>query len=154
VRRRTVLVIEDGTEYIEAFHRLAAPESDMEFLRAGCAAEARRALTEGRPDAVFLDVVFDRTPVEELAGDLEELTARFSGDRAAALDHVVRNQGFYVADALAPLVPSGVLVLLAYDFSAEPARLAALREKLPGLEGIRDGTAISELLEKLAGVRS
>jgi hypothetical protein len=154
VRKRTILVIEDGTEYIEAFRRLAVPDAVIELLPAANAAAARRLLTESRADALFLDVVFDRTPVEDLAGDLEELTARFSGDRAAALDHLARNQGFYVADALAPLLPPGALVLLTYDFSSEPARLAALREKLPGLEGITDGMAISEMMKKLAGERT
>lgn len=150
MRRRTILVIEDGAEYIEAFRRLAVSDAAIELLQATNAAAARRLLTESPADALFLDVVFDRTPVEDLAGDLEELTARFSGDRAAALDHLARNQGFYIADALAPLVSPGVLVLLAYDFSSEPARLAALREKLPGLEGITDGMAISEVMKRLA----
>jgi hypothetical protein len=151
MRKRTILVIEDGTEYIEAFRRLAVPGATIELLSAANAAGARRLLAESRVDALFLDIVFDRTPVEDLAGDLEELTARFSGDRTAALDHLALNQGFYVADALAPVLPPNVLVLLTYDFSSEPARLAALREKVPGLEGITDGMAISEMMKKLIG---
>lgn len=149
--KRTVLVIEDGTEYIEAFRRLALPDSAIALLPAGNAAAARQLLSERRADALFLDVVFDRTPVEDLAGDLEQVALRFCGDRDAALDHMAHNQGFYIADALAPLLSPGVLVLLAHDFSSEPARLAALREKLPGLEGITGTMSVSEILKKLAG---
>ena len=51
------------TEYVDGFTRLAAaPGADVAFVRAGSLAEARAALRGRRPDAVFLDVVFDRTP--------------------------------------------------------------------------------------------
>jgi len=40
-------------------------------------------------------------------------------------------------------------VVLAYDFSAEPGRLAALREKCATLSGIADGAPISAVLASL-----
>jgi hypothetical protein len=41
--------------------------------------------------------------------------------------------------------------VIAYDFSAEPDRLAALRRAHPNLSGLPDGTPISEVLERLLG---
>jgi hypothetical protein len=144
-----VLIVEDGTEYADAFRRLAPEGAAVEWLRAADAAAARRILAEHAVDAVFLDVVFDRTPVEALAGDREALAARFAGDRGRALTHLAAHQGFYVAAELAPLIPPGVRVLLAYDFTADPARLAALRESIPGLDGVEEGTSASRLVQRL-----
>ena len=145
---RTILVVEDGTEYTDAFERLAESDS-IELVRAGDRGEAARLLEERRIDALFLDVVFDRTPSNRLAGDLAEQVRRFGGDRARAERHLAENQGFYLLDALAPLVEGALPVVIAYDFSAEPERLAALREKHANLSGVADGTAISQVFEAL-----
>jgi len=150
--REVLLVIEDGTEYTDAFRRIAAATpSQVEFLRAADGEEARRLLSERVIGAVFLDMVFDRTPPGRLVGDLDHLITRFAGDRARALEHLARNQGFYLVHDLAPAIPAGVPVLLAYDFSSEPERLSLLREKLPSLTGLPDGMPISEVLDSLLG---
>ena len=147
--RRTVLVVEDGTEYTEAFRNLVANDSrdTLELLRAGDGEDARRILTERRVDALFLDVVFDRTPPERLLGNLEDVIRRFGGDRRRAERHLAENQGFYLVNDLAPLLGEAVPVVLAYDFSLEPERLAALRRTRKRLTGIADGTPISRVLE-------
>ena len=149
--RRTVLVVEDGTEYTDAFRSLVANDSrdSLDLLRAGDGEEARRILTERRMDAVFLDVVFDRTPSERLLGNLEDLIRRFGGDRRRAERHLAENQGFYLFNELAPLLPASVPVVLAYDFSLEPERLAALRRTRQRLTGITDGTPVSRVLDSL-----
>lgn len=149
MRPRTILLVEDGTEYLDAFRRLAPEGAAVEWLHAADAAGARRLLAEHDVDAVFLDVVFDRTPKEALAGDLEGLVARFAGDRGRALDHLALHQGFYVAAELAAAIRPGVPVLLAYDFTADPGRLAALREAVPGLEGVEEGASATALLKRL-----
>ena len=147
--RRRVLVVEDGREYTDGFVRLAAARgAAAEFVRAGGLAEARAVVAEGRPDAVFLDVVFDRTPEEDLAGDLDALIARHGGDRAAAVRHLATNQGFYLLDALADTL-AGVRVVLAYDFTGEEKRLASLRARVPGLSGLPDGSSLGAALEDL-----
>jgi len=67
VSGKVVLVVEDGTEYVDAFRLLAGADSrspGLELVRAADAAEARCALEDRRIDGVFLDVVFDRTPPE------------------------------------------------------------------------------------------
>lgn len=149
--RRTVLVVEDGNEYTDAFRSLVANDSrdSLDLLRAGDGEEARRILTEQRVDAVFLDVVFDRTPSERLLGNLEDLIRRFGGDRRRAERHLAENQGFYLFNELAPLLPASVPVVLAYDFSLEPERLATLRRRRRELVGVPDGTATSEVLKLL-----
>jgi CheY-like chemotaxis protein len=147
-RSRTVLIVEDGTEYTDAFRSLVNSDS-VELLRAGDGEEAARILT-GRPaDALFLDVVFDRTPPERLIGDLEAQISRFGGDRSRAERHLAENQGFYLLNELVPLLPETIPVVIAYDFSAEPERLAALRRVRSGLTGVADGTPISAVLESL-----
>jgi hypothetical protein len=150
-RPRTILVIEDGTEYTDAFRNLAATDAaaSVELARAANFEEARRVLTERAVDAVFLDVVFDRIPAEKLAGDWVSLVRRFGGDRRRAERHLAENQGFYVLNELAPLLPAGIPVVIAYDFSAEPERLAALRRRCAQLSGLADGTPISAVLERL-----
>jgi hypothetical protein len=147
---RTVLVIEDGTEYVEAMRSLAS-RAPAVLVRAADVHEARRTLADRRVDAVFLDVVFDRTPPERLAGDLEEMIRRFGGDRARAERHLAENQGFYVLNELAGILPGTTPVVIAYDFSAEPDRLAALSRAHSNLSGLADGTPISEVLERLLG---
>lgn len=150
-RPRTILVIEDGTEYTDAFRNLAASDAaaSVELVRAADFEEARRALAERAVDAVFLDVVFDRIAPEKLAGDWEGPIQRFGGDRRRAERHLAENQGFYLLSELAPLLPEGVPVVIAYDFSAEPERLAALRRGCAQLSGLADGTPISSVLESL-----
>src|SRR6266540_2445807 len=82
-RTCTLLVVEDGTEYTDAFRSLASndPRVPVELVRAGDREGARRVLAERSVDAVFLDVVFDRTPPERLVGDLETQIRRFGGDQ-------------------------------------------------------------------------
>jgi CheY-like chemotaxis protein len=146
VRTPRILVIEDGFEYTRALERIAADAAEL--VRAADAGEAEALLEAGPCRAVLLDVVFDRTPTERLAGGGPELLARFGGDRARATEHLAQQQGFYIADALAPRLAES-RVLMAYDFSGDPARLEALRERLPGLEGIREGTGLDDVLARL-----
>lgn len=146
---RRILVVEDGREYVDGFARLAAAKGEAaSFARAGNVVEARDALAGRSPDAVFLDVVFDRTPEPELAGDLDALVARYGGDRARAVRHLATHQGFYLLDALADALAS-VRVVLAYDFTGEEKRLEALRFRVPGLSGLPDGASLGAALEDL-----
>ena len=106
----------------------------------GDAEEARGVLAARRVDGVFLDVVFDRTPEEKLCGD---------PSRARPADQWARQQGFYIAAELADVFPDDCRVVIAYDFAAEPGRLAALRATLPSLEGVEEGAPLSRVLERL-----
>ena len=141
-----ILVVEDGREYADAFERLL--EGRAELVHAANLAEARAALSEREPDAVFLDVVFDRTPEANLAGDLDALVARHGGDRAAAVRYLATHQGFYILDALADAL-AGVRVVLAYDFTGEEKRLDLLKSRVPGLSGLPDGASLGTALEEI-----
>ena len=150
MKPRTILVVEDGTEYVDAFRGLASTgDPSVVWLHASDAAAARRILAEREVDAVFLDVVFDRTPPEALAGDLEGLVRRFGGDRKRALEHLAANQGFYVAAELAGAIPRDARILIAFDFTSDPERLSVLRESLPGLDGVEEGAPATKLLRRL-----
>ena len=149
MRRRVVLVVEDGVEYTDAFERLRGGGKQADFVRAGNAGEARQILSDRKVDAVFLDMVFDRTPPEQLVGDVPGLIARFGGDRARAIDYLARHEGFYLIRELSSVIPTGARVILAYDFSSDPERLSALRANLPALEGLPEGIALSQLLTRL-----
>ena len=147
-----VLVIEDGYEYTEAFQRLGSGGgAEPKLRRAGDAEQAREVLAAEAVDAVFVDMVFDRIPPERLAGDLGELVLRFGGDRRRAEDHLARNQGFYILDALAPLLAPAKRLILAWDFGAEPDRLEALRERFPNLSDLPEGTPITTVFQSLLG---
>jgi CheY-like chemotaxis protein len=137
VSAKVLLVVEDGTEYTEAFRRLVPP-GEVELVRAADAAEARRVLETSSVDGVFLDVVFDRTPPERLCGD-----------RSRPAEQLARQQGFYLVAELGALLASAARVVLAYDFSGEPGRLAALRERVPALEGVAEGAPLSRIVERL-----
>ncbi len=156
MKTRRILVVEDGREYADAFDRLLAARGSggdgevAELVRAANLEEARGALHERKPDAVFLDVVFDRTPEADLAGDLDALVARHGGDRPAAVRHLATHQGFYILDALADAL-AGVRVVLAYDFTGEEKRLDLLKRRVPGLSGLPDDSSLTQALENLLG---
>ncbi|MEO7920265.1 MAG: hypothetical protein ABIT01_12440 [Thermoanaerobaculia bacterium] len=143
-----ILVVEDGHEYVESFRGLllGRPGGSVELERVPDLDSARRVLASGWPTALFMDVVFDRIPPETLAGDLAGLITRFGGDRARALRHLAENQGFYILDALAPLLPAAMPVVLAFDFTPEPHRLEALRRRIPVLTGLPDGASLADAL--------
>lgn len=145
---KRILIVEDGTEYLDAFTRLSTPGSAT-FVRTGSLSEALARLDAEPFDGLFLDVVFDRTPVDELAGDLDALITRFGGDRERAVRQLAENQGFYVLDALAPRLAPEFPVVIAYDFSDEPQRYERLRKRVPRLSGLPDGASISKALEML-----
>jgi hypothetical protein len=151
VTSRRLLVVEDGREYSEAFERISAGAArPVRIVRAAGLAGALAALEPGGVDGVFLDVVFDRIPGGELTGPLDAVLARFGGDRERARKELADSQGFYLLDALAPLLRS-LPVVIGWDFSLEPGRLAALRERVPRLEGLSDGAPLSEALVRLLG---
>ena len=145
---KTLLVVEDGREYADAFERLASLDGlAVRIVRAAGLREAREALEAGGVAGVFLDVVFDRVPSSDLAGPRDELLARSGGDRALAERRLAESQGFYLLDALAPHLAERPVVI-AWDFALEPRRLAALRERAPLLEGLADDASLSEAMAR------
>ncbi len=125
-----VLVVEDGDEYITNLTTFVS--QGIIYRQSHSGIEACRMVAERRPDLVYLDMRFDRTPEEELLGSMVELTARFNGDVARARRFQQDNQGLFVLRALRDAGFFGP-VILSYDFSSEERRFAALSARDPHL---------------------
>ena len=96
---KRVLIIEDGDEY-ESFARVFLADR-CHFLAAHGIDEALAILIDERADAFLIDLRFDRSSEETLAGDIEETATRlFAGDRAEALRYLKENQGTLILAVL------------------------------------------------------
>lgn len=121
---RTLLVVEDGHEYAE-FARLFLADS-FEVHATQSAAEALAAARDEPPDALLLDLRFDRTPPERLLGDVEAIAARlFGGDRTRALRYVQDQQGALI---LGDLRRAGCDAPAVFVHDFPPRRLVNLRK--------------------------
>ncbi|HLT38316.1 MAG TPA: hypothetical protein VK034_18650 [Enhygromyxa sp.] len=125
-----VLVVEDGDEYITNLTTFVS--EGVRYRQAKSGGRACEMLRDELPDLVFLDMRFDRTPVEELLGDMVQLTGRFNGDIGRARRFQQDNQGLFVLRALRDAGFRGP-VILSYDFGAEEKRFRALSAKDPAL---------------------
>jgi len=145
-----VLVVEDGNEYLTNLSTFVAGGIHYEQAQSGAAAcEMAKRL---RPDVVYLDMRFDRTPLEELLGDMVSATARFNGDVARARSFVQDNQGLFILRALRDAGYAGP-VILSYDFGGEERRFRALSAKDPALDfcpDYADATTIRAAIVKAA----
>ncbi len=147
--RPTVLVVEDGHEYITNLQRFLSDE--FAFSRAGDGAEALRLLAARNFDAIFLDMRFDRADV--LLGDLDALIERFAGDHDRARRFLEDHQGTYV---LAALRQAGFdqPALFSHDFDAAPRRFQNLQRRYGPLSYLVDAAGPSEIraaLRELVG---
>jgi len=87
-----ILIVEDGTEYLEFFRLFL--KGEHEYLHAKSCAEAMAHLEGEEVRAVVMDMRFDRTPPEDLIGDVEEVAGTyFGGDVDRAQRYVHDNQG-------------------------------------------------------------
>ncbi len=149
--RPVVLVIEDGHEYSETLGRFLADRLALE--RAGSGPEALERLGRGPVDVVFLDMRFDRTPEEQLLGDLDELVDRFNGDRTQARRFRQDHQGTYVLAALRE-AGHGVPVVMSYDFDGEPRRFAKLAKRFAPVRYLTDDAGPESVWKALSGAAS
>lgn len=88
-RRRTFVVCEDGTEYIQRFRRFLGESFD--FVPAPDFASARAALPGA--DGLLLDLDFRRTPPEQLVDEEGRTTATLDAGTRARL---VETQGILI----------------------------------------------------------
>ena len=141
-----VLVIEDGFEYTETLERFLS--EGFQWTRAGSGPQAFAALEELSPDAVFLDMRFDRAPEAELLGDLEALSDRFNGDPVQARRFLEDHQGNYI---LAALRDEGCAlpVLWSYDFDGEPRRWERLSERYGPVDYLPDNASPADIRARL-----
>lgn len=121
---KTLLVVEDGDEY-EEFARLFLGEH-YEVVACRSAKEALAAARDRAPDALFLDLRFERAPAEVLTGDLGGTAQRlFAGDEARALRYLKDQQGALI---LKELRDAGVDAPAVFVHDFPPRRLSNLRK--------------------------
>jgi hypothetical protein len=125
-----VLVVEDGDEYLTNLTTFVA--DGISYVQAKSGAAARDILDGAVFDLVYLDMRFDRTPIEDLLGDFVALTGRFNGDVARARRFQQDNQGMFILRALRDAGFRGPVVL-SYDFGAEAQRFRSLSANDPSL---------------------
>lgn len=148
-----VLVVEDGDEYLTNLRTFVSRGISYRQVKSG--RDACRTAREISPDLVYLDMRFDRTPIEDLLGDIVALTGRFNGDVARARRFQQDNQGLFILRALRDAGYERPIVL-SYDFSAEEARFSALSAKDPALSycpDYADANTIRATIERAAGRR-
>jgi len=144
---KRVLIIEDGLEYSETLGRFLGER--FAFERAGSGPEALERLGAAPAvDVVFLDMRFDRTPEDQLLGDLDQLLDRFNGDPVQARRFREDHQGTYVLAALRQ-AGHGTPVLVSYDFDGEPKRWARLSGRFGPADYVPDNAGPDELAAKL-----
>jgi DNA-binding NarL/FixJ family response regulator len=141
---RRLLIVEDGNEYEEFVRLFLGARFDVRV--AHNAREASTVAREFAPDALLLDLRFERTPADALEGDADDLAQRrFGGDRARALRHLQDQQGTIV---LARLRADGCSApaLFVHDFPAR--RLANLRQLYGDVHAIAsfDAQVIAQVL--------
>ena len=117
-----LLVIEDGHEY-EEFARLFLAK-DFEVRGVHSAREALEAIATTPAEALLVDLRFERSPLEDLVGDLEATTKRLGGDRGRAVRWLKEQQGTLVLGALREAGCHSPAVFV-HDFP--PRRLKNLR---------------------------
>lgn len=87
-----LLIVEDGTEYIDFFRLFLKDEH--EYLHAQSCEGALAALGADAVAGLVLDMRFDRTPLEELVGDVDQVAKTyFGGDLVRGQRYVQDNQG-------------------------------------------------------------
>jgi CheY-like chemotaxis protein len=147
----TVLIVEDGDEYLENLSRFVAGPS---YVQAHSGAEALQILVASDIDLIYLDMRFDRIPTADLLGDHAAATREHNGDPIRAWRHLQMNQGLYILDALRREGYGHLPVILAYDFSRERKRYEHLAGQHPTLRWVPDAvtpTEIRELMRQLLG---
>jgi len=147
----TILVVEDGTEYSDSLRRYL-PGPRYLYAQTGDAALAR-AQTEAL-DLIYLDMRFDRIPRQDLLGDHAVAQAQHAGDSERAWRYLQNNQGLFILDALTRAGLAQIPVVLAYDFTAEVARLERLQRRYPQLSWVPDAITHREIERLLSGLIS
>jgi hypothetical protein len=127
---KQLLVIEDGHEYAEFAGLFLSDVFEVRAARSGD--EALAALRERPADALLVDLRFDRTPVDTLVGQKEEIAQRlFGGDENRALRYLQDQQGTLI---LAELRKAGFEAPAVFIQDFPPRRLRNLRRLYGAVE--------------------
>ena len=146
----TVLLIEDGDEYLDNLSRFVPGPRYIQVHTGGAALTLLETTT---PDLIYLDMRFDRIPRSELLGDHVVATREHNGDPERAWRYLETNQGLFILAALRQAGFGAIPVILAYDFSRENKRLGHLQRLHPTLRWVPDAVTpqqIRSLMNTLA----
>jgi hypothetical protein len=129
---KQLLVIEAGDELLPFVEHFFADELAIRSCRSG--REALERLTTQPVDAFLLDLRFERSPEEELLGDLAGIAERrFAGSRERACAYLREHQGTFVLAALREAGHDGPAVFV-HDFT--PRQLSNLRRLYGRVEAV------------------
>ena len=142
----TVLIIEDGDEYLDNLSRFAP---GPRYLQAHTGAQAIALLANERVDLIYLDMRFDRIPDADLLGDRVAVARTQGNDDTRVTRYLARNQGFYILEALRGAGHGALPVILAYDFTSEARRFAHLSKVHPSLTWVPDAITPDEIRARL-----
>lgn len=119
----TLLIVEDGTEYLEFFRLFLKDEH--RYLHAQAGATALRLLADEKVDLVVLDMRFDRSDPSELLGDVTTVAGEyFGGDAKRAQRYIEENQGTLI---LADLRKAGHALPVLFVADMPPRKVENLR---------------------------
>lgn len=138
----TVLIVEDGNEYLDNLSRFV-PEPH--YIQAHSGAEALAALQAGGVDLLYLDMRFDRIPLNDLLGDHVAMTRQQNGDPARAWRYLQNNQGLYILHHLTENGCAHLPTIISYDFSRESKRFSFLEQKNPNIGWVADAVTPDEI---------
>ncbi len=133
--KKTILVIEDGDEYLENLERFVP---GPHYVQVHTGAEVINYLKSNPVDLMYLDMRFDRIDEADLLGDLDAVTREQNGDIIKAQKFLQNNQGLYILAALKERGLDRVPIVLAYDFTRETKRLTHLQKIYPTLDWVPD----------------
>ncbi|MEM9189149.1 MAG: hypothetical protein AAGF12_08230 [Myxococcota bacterium] len=140
----SLLVVEDGNEYTEFANLFLGDRFAIRSARS--AKEALAQLDVQMPDALLIDLRFDRTPVDLLLGNVRETAGRlFGGDENRALRYLQDQQGALV---LAELRKAGCDVQAVFVHDFPPRRLRNLQRlygrvsAVPSFDAVAIGAAL------------
>lgn len=139
----TVLVVEDGNEYL---NNLSQYVPGPNYIQAHCGQEAIDILEKSDVDIIYLDMRFDRIPATQLLGDHEAVTREHNDDPDRGWKFLMNNQGLYILAAIRQEGFAGLPVVVAYDFSKERRRFENLKKVYPKLEWVSDAVSFEEVI--------
>lgn len=142
---KTVLVIEDGNEYIDVLSRFV---TEFNYEQAHDGQTALQLLQQGTADLIYLDMRFDRTPRDLLIGDHSQQTKRFGGDVERAWQFLEKNQGLFILNYLHQNGVTDTPVVVSHDFSNQPTRWAHLSKTYPNLSWLPDTITPENISER------
>jgi len=140
-----ILIVEDGTEYIDRAKRWMG--EGFVFVRAGSGPEALEALEACDYPLVWMDMDFRRCPPEKLLGWERAGLERFSGDPARMREHLSAHQGVYILEAVRASGWPGPVVF-SHDFSESPKRWTHLCQRYAPLDWLPEAANPAEIRQR------